>query len=151
MLYPSACRVACKINAFQHREIARNKLWKFLKGLWAGKGSFLGVGWLMNSREKVNQMNTRPSMVWTVFCLALLLGVIGCASTLEKSSRTIPRMSKEELKSRLQDPSLVILDVRRPQDWKKSGKKIQGAAQENPFKFDTWYARYPKEKTILLY
>jgi hypothetical protein len=90
-------------------------------------------------------------MVWVVFCLALLFGVSGCATTSEKSSTTIQKMSKEELKSRLQDPSLVILDVRRPQDWKKSGKKIKGAVQENPFKFDTWYAKYPKAKTILLY
>jgi hypothetical protein len=90
-------------------------------------------------------------MVWGVFCLALLFGVSGCATTSEKSSQTIQLMSKEELKSRLQDPSLVILDVRRPQDWKQSGKKIKGAVQENPYKFDTWYARYSKAKTILLY
>jgi rhodanese-related sulfurtransferase len=90
-------------------------------------------------------------MVWGVFCLALLLGVSGCATTSEKSSQTIPQMSKEELKSRLQDPSLVILDVRRPQDWKQSGKKIKGAVQENPNKFENWYAGYPKAKTILLY
>ena len=90
-------------------------------------------------------------MVWGVFCLALLFGVSGCATTLEKYSKTIPKMSKEELKSRLEDPSLVILDVRRPQDWKKSGKKIKGAIQENPFKFDSWYARFPKAKSILLY
>jgi len=90
-------------------------------------------------------------MVWGVFCLALLLGVSGCATTSEQSSKTIQQMSKEELKSRLQDPSLVILDVRRPQDWKKSGKKIKGAVQESPYKFENWYARYPKAKTILFY
>ena len=90
-------------------------------------------------------------MMWGVFCLVLLLGVSGCATTSEKSSPTIQQMSKEELKSRLQDPSLVILDVRRPQDWKKSGKKIKGAVQENPYKFKNWYARYPKAKTLLFY
>jgi hypothetical protein len=89
--------------------------------------------------------------VWVISCLALLLGASGCATTSENSSNTIQRMSKEELKSRLEDPSLVILDVRRPQDWKKSGRKIKGAVQENPYKFDNWYARYPKAKTILLY
>jgi len=96
-------------------------------------------------------MNTRRLMVWGVFCLTLLLGVSGCTMISEKSSQTIQQMSKEELKSRLQDPSLVILDVRRPQDWKKSGKKIKGAVQENPYKFENWYARYPKAKTLLFY
>jgi len=96
-------------------------------------------------------MNTRRFLVGIIFCLVLLLGISGCATTSEKSSKTIQQMSKEDLKSRLEDPSLVILDVRRPQDWKKSGKKIKGAVQENPYKFDTWYARYSKAKTILLY
>ncbi len=96
-------------------------------------------------------MNTRRFIVWIIFCLALLPGISGCATTSEKSSQTIQQMSKDELISRLEDPSLVILDVRRPQDWKKSGKKIKGAVQENPYKFENWYARYAKAKTILLY
>ena len=96
-------------------------------------------------------MTTRRFLMGIIFCLALLLGISGCATTSEKSSQTIQQMSKEDLKSRLEDPSLVILDVRRPQDWKKSGKKIKGAVQESPYKFDNWYARYPKTKTILLY
>jgi hypothetical protein len=96
-------------------------------------------------------MNTKRFMVWIIFCLALLLGISGCATTSEKSSQTIQQMSKDELISRLEDPSLVILDVRRPQDWKKSGKKIKGAVQENPYKFENWYGRYAKAKTILLY
>ena len=96
-------------------------------------------------------MNTRRFIVGIIFCLVLLLGISGCATTSEKSSKTIQQMSKEDLKSRLEDPSLVILDVRRPQDWKKSGKKIKGAVQENPYKFDNWYARYPKAKTLLFY
>ena len=96
-------------------------------------------------------MNTRRFLMGIIFCLALLLGISGCATTSEKSSQTIQQMSKEDLKSQLEDPSLVILDVRRPQDWKKSGKKIKGAVQENPYKFDNWYARYSKAKTILLY
>ena len=96
-------------------------------------------------------MNTRRFIVWVVLCLALLINAYGCALPAKRSSETVQKISKEELKSRLDDPSLVILDVRRPQDWKKSGKKIKGAIQENPYKFENWYARYPKAKTILLY
>jgi hypothetical protein len=78
-------------------------------------------------------MNTRRFIVWVISCLALLLGASGCATTSENSSRTIQQMSKEDLKSRLEDPSLVILDVRRPRDLKKSGKKIKGAVSDDFF------------------
>ena len=96
-------------------------------------------------------MNLRRFVVWFNFCLAILIGVCGCAMTPATSSKAVQSISKESLKSKLEDPSIVILDVRRPQDWKKSGIKIKGAVQENPYKFDSWYSRYPKAKTIILY
>lgn len=63
----------------------------------------------------------------------------------------VKSISKESLKERLDDPNLIILDVRRPKGWKKSGIKIKVASQENPYKSKSWYARYPKNKTIILY
>jgi rhodanese-related sulfurtransferase len=89
--------------------------------------------------------------VWFILGLAVLIGICGCALTQETSSKTVQSISKESLKSKLEDPSIVILDVRRPQDWKKSGIKIKGAVQENPYKFDSWHSRYPKTKTVILY
>jgi rhodanese-related sulfurtransferase len=86
-----------------------------------------------------------------MLCLSLWIGIIGCALIPNFDSKDVKTISKESLKSRLEDPSIVILDVRRPQDWKKSGIKIKGAIQENPVKFDTWYSRYSKAKTIVLY
>ena len=80
-----------------------------------------------------------------------MLSFAGCALTPEQSSRDKIRISKEELKDRLNDPSLIILDVRLPKDWKKSGKKIKGAIQKDPFKFAKWFSQYPKTKTIVLY
>ncbi len=89
--------------------------------------------------------------MWFILGLAVLIGICGCAMTPSTSSKAVQSISKESLKSKLEDPSIVILDVRRPQDWKKSGIKIKGAVQENPYKFDSWYSRYPKTKTIILY
>jgi rhodanese-related sulfurtransferase len=63
----------------------------------------------------------------------------------------VPRITKEELKSKLGDRDVVILDVRRSGDWKASPSKIQSAVREDPADVDSWAAKYPKEKTMVLY
>ena len=86
-----------------------------------------------------------------LICFLMLIGTISCASAPNKSSDRELRISKETLNTWLDDSSLIIIDVRLPKDWKKSGKKIKGAVQEDPNKFADWLARYPKTKTIVLY
>lgn len=64
----------------------------------------------------------------------------------------VPRISKEELKSMLNDPEVIILDVRTPGDWNESKTKIQGAVREDPDKSaKSWAGKYSKDKTIVLY
>ena len=96
-------------------------------------------------------MDARQSLIWIIIFYLLMLGITGCALTPEQSSRDKFRISKEELKDRLNDPSLIILDVRISKDWKKSGKKIKGAIQKDPYEFAKWSSQYPKTKTIVLY
>ena len=62
-----------------------------------------------------------------------------------------PRMEAEELKRRLGETDLVVVDVRAATDWLLSGEKIAGAVRENPKDFDAWQGKYPPEKTIVLY
>ncbi len=62
-----------------------------------------------------------------------------------------PRMSKEELQSRLGDKDIVIIDVRTKYDWEKSDSKIRGAIREDPEKAESWVKKYGKEKKIVLY
>lgn len=61
----------------------------------------------------------------------------------------IPRMDKEELRSRLDDPGTVLIDVRREQ--KTADEKIQGASLEDPDQVGSWAASYPQDKTLVLY
>jgi rhodanese-related sulfurtransferase len=61
------------------------------------------------------------------------------------------RMDKDELKAKLGNPDVVIIDVRSHTDWLFSGDKIRGALRENYGDFEGWYANYPKGKTIVLY
>ncbi len=63
----------------------------------------------------------------------------------------VPRMTKEQLKALLNDPDVVILDVRTSRDWKGSEKKIKGAVRENPKRFKSWAHKYPKDKALVLY
>jgi rhodanese-related sulfurtransferase len=60
-------------------------------------------------------------------------------------------MTKEELKTQLDSPDIVILDVRTGGDWKTSEFKIKGAVRANPQEFDKWADVYPKNKKLVLY
>ena len=64
-----------------------------------------------------------------------------------------PRITKEELKSMLGDPKLVIVDVRRDKDWNSSEYKIKGAVRgdPDPRKVESWASSYGKDKTLVVY
>jgi len=61
-------------------------------------------------------------------------------------------MTKEELKSLLGNPDVIIVDVRESEDYKKSEFKIQGAIREDAEKnLTTWADKYSKDKTLVFY
>ena len=78
-----------------------------------------------------------------------LLAVIGLSGTASAVSDGI--ITKEELKPMLDDPDLVILDVRTGRDWRSSEFKIQGAVRAKPSDFDTWSAQQSKDKRFVTY
>jgi rhodanese-related sulfurtransferase len=63
----------------------------------------------------------------------------------------VPRMTKDELKAMLDNPDLVILDVRAKKDWTDSDSKIKGAVREDPESVKSWSGKYTKDKTFVLY
>jgi predicted sulfurtransferase len=71
--------------------------------------------------------------------------------SLSTSSAKSPRITKEELKKRLGDPDIVIVDVRTGSDWTVAVRKIPGAIREDPGEVGGWAKRYPKDKPIILY
>ena len=64
-----------------------------------------------------------------------------------------PRITKEELKSMLGNPNLVIVDVRRDIDWNSSEYKIKGAvrADPDPSKVESWASSYGRDKIFVVY
>jgi predicted sulfurtransferase len=99
-------------------------------------------------RIKGKRMKVRLKWIFWI-----LLGFLAfhCASG-DADRGEVPRITKEELKARMDDPDLVILDVRTGRDWENSARKIKGAIREDPEK-DTksWAHKYGKDKTLVLY
>lgn len=76
------------------------------------------------------------------------IGVMAQAATEEDA----PRITKENLKSLLGTPDVIILDVRLHDQWEAADQKIPGALHENPAQDATaWLHKYSKDKTIVLY
>lgn len=83
--------------------------------------------------------------------LCLLFFLTGCFQNVATES-DVPRMTKEELRSMLGNPDVVILDVRLRDEWNKSELKIKGAVREDPaVEVKSWANRYSKEKTLVFY
>ncbi len=61
----------------------------------------------------------------------------------------VPRMTKEELKTLLGSPDVVILDVRLGGG--NAPKRITGSVYEDPENVSNWAPKYPKDKKIVLY
>jgi rhodanese-related sulfurtransferase len=87
---------------------------------------------------------------WAILIAAALLASAGLETT-EALAAEAARMDKDELRAKLGDSDVVIIDVRSHTDWLFSGDKIKGALRENYRDFEGWYANYPKDKTIVLY
>lgn len=78
-----------------------------------------------------------------------LLHIVSC--TKPSGPQAVPRMTVEQLKANLDDPNLIIIDVRTGPDWKNSPVKIKGAIHEEPFRIGTWIEKYPTDKTVVIY
>jgi rhodanese-related sulfurtransferase len=83
--------------------------------------------------------------------IALIATVLFAVSAFAAGAESVPRMSTDELKSRLGDADLAVLDVRTDWDWNQSAEKIAGATHVNPAAVEDWAGSYPKERTLVLY
>jgi rhodanese-related sulfurtransferase len=93
----------------------------------------------------------RQKRFWIFLALALGLFQAGYLQCLASNGKT-PMITKEELKSMLGNPDVIIIDVRLDTDWEKSDSKIKGAVREDPEgDVQAWAEKYPKSKTIVFY
>jgi hypothetical protein len=87
----------------------------------------------------------------TMMLIAAMSIIIGACSLDSMATEEVPLMTKDELRSRLDKPDTVILDVRSGSDWTSSDQKISGALRSDPKAFSKWSNIYPKKDTIVLY
>ncbi len=88
---------------------------------------------------------------WVIITAGVLSLLGGCLAGLPVDTTT-PRMAREELKSLLGSPSVIVVDVRLEDEWKVSRWKIKGAVREDPEKdINSWAGKYPKDKILVFY
>ena len=90
-------------------------------------------------------------MKWRSFAGVMLILAVFVACSTAATSKSVPRMAKEELKPMLGKPDVLIVDVRADKDWAESDLKIKGAVREDPQTIDSWASKYPKDKTLVFY
>jgi predicted sulfurtransferase len=81
----------------------------------------------------------------------LVVFMMVCFHTLEAAAQSAPRISKEQLLDMLENPDVVVIDVRTTGNWQESDLKIKGAKREVPKKIDSWAGEYAKDKLLVLY
>ena len=95
-------------------------------------------------------MSTRQRKLAIVFSVTFSLTVL-VVSVLTASAQEAPRITKEELRGMLDNPDVIVIDVRFGGDWERNTLKIKGAVREDPGNLDSWISKYPEEKTLILY
>ena len=104
----------------------------------------------VSSRKQEGVMKIRKQVQY-VGMAAFMLGIFTCVVPFTLRAEDAPRMDKDELKALLDNPGVIILDVRTSTDWKQSDQKIKGAVRPDTGDVDTWEKVYPKDKTLVLY
>ena len=87
----------------------------------------------------------------TVSTLVLGCLAIGLFSAAASAQPSIARMSTEGLHDRLDDPQVVVVDVRTQRDWTASALKIKGAVRLDIRSNLSVVEAYDKTKTLVFY
>jgi len=83
--------------------------------------------------------------------LPLLLAFMTLLAALSAGAAEVPRMSSDELRSRLGEADLVVLDSRSVPDWQRAVMKIKGAVRVDPGSVVSWAGDYATHQTLVLY
>jgi len=83
---------------------------------------------------------------------AVLVGIISLSIMMPTAtawSQEVPRITKERVMEIMNQPEVVVIDVRTEGQWKTAEAKVKGADRQNPMDFAA--NRYPKNQTLVLY
>lgn len=88
----------------------------------------------------------RHSLYVVLLTAALLL-----ASVFTVHANSAPRITSDELKARLGEAGLVVLDVRSGGDWARAAEKIVGAQRVNPGAVGQWAGNFARDQVLVFY
>ncbi|MBW2092286.1 MAG: hypothetical protein JRI34_09225 [Deltaproteobacteria bacterium] len=91
-------------------------------------------------------MTMKGSGVILLSCFLLLSVFISVSA-----AKDVKRIPKEQLKEMLDDPDVVVIDVRITKDIMGSKYKIKGAVREDPDDTANWAQKYDRGKTYVTY
>ena len=87
--------------------------------------------------------------MYAVLFLGILASVAAGPATV--SAQDVPRLSKELLKEELENPDVIIIDVRSKSQWEASEWKIKSSVWEDPTEFESWANfKYSRTKIFVL-
>ena len=92
-------------------------------------------------------MHKKRSLLFLVVMATILFSTM----SFTVFAASVARISTDELKSRLGEKELLVIDVRSQGDWAGSGVKIATAERVEPGNFDQWADAHSKEDTVVLY
>ena len=85
---------------------------------------------------------------WVLAVTLLSLTAVWVSSV---GAADIARITKEELKTMMDNPKVVVVDVRTNPEWNISKVKIKGAVREDASKVKSWIEKYSPDKTFVFY
>jgi len=88
---------------------------------------------------------------YAILGIALLLTMGNATVSTADDPTDIPRISVHQVKQRLGDSQIVIIDVRKARNWWRSSSKIPTSIREDPNTANQWFNNYPKDKTLIFY
>jgi 3-mercaptopyruvate sulfurtransferase SseA len=89
-------------------------------------------------------------MMRSIAMAMMLILVLVVTTSTPAQAQEVPRMTIEELRERLAEPNLEVIDVRTGRDWTGSRQMIKGAKREEPGQID-WAKNYRPGQTLVLY
>jgi hypothetical protein len=85
-----------------------------------------------------------------VVLAAFVLTLAAAVAPVSSRAGDAPRITGKVLAALLDNPEVIIIDVRRAADYDSSSSKIKGAVRESE-KDISWSGKYPKDKLLVLY
>ena len=84
-------------------------------------------------------------------CIIFLIIISRTVVSAADNDENVPAISVHQVQHLLNNPDVIIIDVRKYRNWWRSSKKVLSAVREDPSKVDEWAQKYPRDKSLIFY